>query len=285
MNVTGTSIRPILSAARRGLLCLLAALGLLAAASPAQAQIAIGFCQGRPGSFDSFTISFLICCPGDLVPTRVTATTAVVDCSDAGAVMGAVNAAVGGMMFGGAPIFGPPVAVPSPIGGQARYEYPLSGPFAASGCCIVGGSVSFRCGTMSLRINPPCGKPGFPPGDGRPVKLCLDSPPPPFPTTLAIKLEGCPIIFVPLDGTESAAVVRGKVLAALAAAGYTAFLNPDDKVEITGDCTGGLPTGVDEFGLVGGHPMDLGIEICPPPEEPTPYEPTTWGRVKSLYRG
>jgi hypothetical protein len=95
--------------------------------------------------------------------------------------------------------------------------------------------------------------------------------------------EGCPIIFVPLDGTETAAGARDKVLAALLAAGYTAFINGDGKLEVTMDCDGTLPGGLDEVGLSGGLPMPLGVIICPP-ELPVGVEDRSWGRVKDGYR-
>ncbi len=253
------------------------------AAVPADAQIAIGFCQGA-GGFHIYSVSFLVCCEGDLVPTLVTASTPPVDCSSAAAVMAAMNAAIGGMLWDGAPIFGAPVPVASPVPGQARFEYPLAPGFLAAGCCIVGGSVDVPCGTMSLRINPPCAKNGDGGGGGRPTKLCIDSGPPPVPIDLNIMVEGCPLIAVALDGTETAAEVRAKVVAALLLAGYTAFINDEDKVEITGDCGGALPTGIDEFGLTGGVPMDLGVEICPPPDDPTATEETTWGAFKERWR-
>lgn len=252
-------------------------------AVPAEAQIAIGFCQGSGGP-TVYSVSFLVCCEGDLVPTPVTVSTPPVDCSSAAAVMAAVNAAIGGMMWDGAPIFGAPVPVPTPVPGQARFEYPLTPGFLAAGCCIVGGSVDVKCGTMSLRINPPCAKEGGGGGGGRPTKLCIDSGPPPMPIDLNVMVEGCPLIAVALDGTETAAEVRAKVVAALLLVGYTAFINDEDKVEITGDCDGDLPTGIDEFGLTGGVPMDLGIEICPPPDDPTPTEETNWGTLKELWR-
>jgi len=285
--VAADRIRPriaLASQTRTPILAGLALAALLATAAPAPAQVAIGFCQGA-GGLASYGASFLICCPGDPATYSVDLTVGPVDCGSAAAVMGAMNAAVAGLMFGGSPIFGAPVPVPSPVPGQARFEYPLSPAFLASGCCIIGGSVDFDCGTMSLRINPPCDKLGIPPGGGRPTKLCLDSPPPPFPTTLVLVLEGCDAVLVPLDGTETPAAARAKVLSALLIAGYDAFLNDDDKIEIIGDCTGEEPTGVDEFGLAGGVPMPLGISICPLPTEPTGERPITWSRVKAGRRG
>jgi hypothetical protein len=249
---------------------------------PASAQIAIGFCQGQGGTFESFSASFLVCCPGDPAPTPVTAVTAPVDCGDASAVMAAMNAAIGALTWGGSPIFGAPIPSPSPIPGQARFEYPLSPAFLAMGCCIVGGSVDFECGTMSLRINPPCSK-GGDPRDRRPVKLCVDGPPP-GPSTLNLILEGCLLVAVMLDGDETAAEVRAELLAALLGAGYSAFINADDKVEITEDCTGELPLGVDEFGLTGGLPMPQGIVVCPPPDDPVPWQPASWGMLKGRFR-
>jgi len=253
----------------------------LVAASPVSAQIAIGYCQGTPGVFETFSVTFLVCCPGDLTATEVTVTTGPVDCGSAAAVMAAVNAAIGTMMSGGSPIFAAPVAVPSPVPGQARFEYPLSMEFLDSECCIIGGSVDFECGTMSLRINPPpCAKTGDP-GDW-PVQLCIDGPPP-GPSTLNLILEGCPLVDVPLDGDETAAEVRAELLAALLLAGYSAFLNDDGKVEIVGDCMGELPMGVDEFGLSGGLPMAQGILVVCPPDDPVPFEDTTWGAVKASW--
>lgn len=255
----------------------------LTAPASADAQIRIGFCQGAPG-LGVFSASFLVCCPESPVPVLIVATTPPVDCSSAAAVMGAMNAAIGGLMFGGAPVFGIPVPVASPVPGQSRFDYPLSPEFLASGCCIVGGSVDFPCGTMSLRINPPCDKTDDPGGGGRPTKLCIDAPPPPFPTELNVMFEGCPLISIPLDGTETPADVRAELLAALVAEGYVAFINEEAKLEVTGDCVGELPTGVDEFGLTGGPPMPLGILICPPPDEPSATSETSWGAVKGQWR-
>jgi hypothetical protein len=260
---------------------LLFVLALTALASPASAQIAIGFCQGEPGVFETFSATFLVCCPGDLVATPVTAVTGPVNCGDASAVMAALNAAIGALTWLGSPIFGPPVPVPSPVPGQARFEYPLSGAFLAAGCCIVGGDVEFECGTMSLRINPPCSKLGDP-EDRRPVKLCIEGPPP-GPSTLNLILEGCPSIAVALVGDETAAEVRAKLLDALLDAGYIASLTAEGKILITGDCTGEPPLGVDEFGLTGGLPMPQGINICPP-EEPVDAFPASWGGLKSRPR-
>lgn len=259
-------------------------MGLGAVPDDASAQIRIGFCQGQPGSFGTYSVSFLICCPGDSVSTRVTASTGLIPCDDAAGVMTAMNAAVAGMMFGGSPIFGPAAPVAGPVAGQARFDYPLSPAFAASGCCIVGGNVTFDCGTMSLRINPPCDKKGDPGGGGRATKLCVDFAPPPIPTTLGIMFEGCPLILVEFDGTETLDEALGKILAALGGAGYTAFINSDGKIEVTEDCDGDLPTGVDEFGLVGGLPMPLGIEICPTPDPTVGVEIESWGSIKSKYQ-
>jgi len=277
---TGTRSLPVFRRTRR--IACLSVLLLLLLAVPASAQIAIGFCQGTPGVFETFSVSFLVCCPGDLVPTTVTATTGPVNCGDAAAVMAAMNAAIATLTWDGDPIFGAPVPVPSPIPGQSRFEYPLSPEFLAKECCILGGSVDFECGTMSLRINPPpCAKTGDP-EDRRPVKLCIDGPPPLGPSTLNLILEGCGLVSVDLDGDETAAEVRAELVAALLTEGYTAFVNENDKIEITGDCDGELPLGVDEFGLTGGLPMAQGIVVCPP-EEPVGAAHSTWGAIKRRY--
>lgn len=252
-------------------------------AAPASSQIQIGFCQGPPGSFLTVTIKLVICCPPLGAISTVSTTVGPIPCDDPGGVMGAVDAAMLGIMFGGGPVFAAAADVPSPVAGQARSEYTLSPGFLASGCCVIGGGISFNCGTFSLRFDSPCPKTGDPGGGGRKKKLCFDSPPPPFPTTIAVKFEDCPIIFVALDGTETADDARDKVLAALVGAGYAAFINIDGKIEVDADCMGGLPKGIDEFGVSGGLPMALGIVVCPP-DLPVPVEKRTWGSVKELFR-
>lgn len=254
----------------------------LAMPQPAEAQIQIGFCQGQPGELVTVTVEFVICCPPIGTISTVSATAGPVLCSDPMAVMAALSTAIGGIMFGGAPVFGAPFPVPSPVPGQGRIEIPLAPGFVASGCCVIGGGIDFDCGTFSLRIDSPCAKTGDPGGRGRKTKLCFLAPPP-GPSTFAMMFEGCPIILVPLDGTETATGARDKVLAALLAAGYTAFINGDGKLEVTMDCDGTLPGGVDEVGLGGGLPMPLGVIICPP-ELPVGVEDRSWGRVKDGYR-
>ena len=94
--------------------------------------------------------------------------------------------------------------------------------------------------------------------------------------------EGCPLILVPLDGTETADEARDKVLAALLGMGYTAFINPAGKLEVCTDCKGKTPIAVSEFGLVGGLPMLLGVVTCPE-FPPVPVRDETWGSLKYLY--
>ena len=269
--------------ARRACIALLTLVATSFAADDAAAQIRIGFCQGPPGDLVTVTVEFKICCPPLGTISTISATAGPVSCDDAGAVMGALNAAVAGLVFGGGPVFGTPVAVPSPVPGQARFEYPLDPDFVASDCCVVGGSIDFDCGTFSLRMNAPCPKAGDPGGGGRVTKLCFDSPSPPSPSTVAVMFEGCPLVTVPVPPGAPADLVRDAVLAALLAEGYTAEINADGKLEVTGDCTGMEPTGVDEFGVVGGLPMDLGIVICPPPLTPVPNVPGSWGAIKSFF--
>jgi hypothetical protein len=262
---------------------LAAALALLVFTTPASGQIRIGFCQGPPGSLVTVTVELVICCPDGGAVSTISATTPPLPCDDAPAVMAGVNAALAGLTFGGDPVFGAPVPVPSPIPGQARFEYPLSPEFLATECCVVGGSIDFDCGTFSLRINPPCAKLGEPGGGGRVTKLCFDSPPLPVPGVIAVGFEGCPIVIAVLDGTETADEVRDALLAALLDAGHTAFINEDGKIEVAEDCTGMTPIGVDEFGMSGGAPMDLGIVICPPPLPPVPVNEASWGELKGRY--
>jgi hypothetical protein len=256
---------------------------VLVSAVDSSAQIEIGFCQGTFGVFETFTICFIVCCPGDLVPTVLCATTTPVNCGDAAAVMGAIDAALATMVYGGNPVFGTPVVVPTPIPGQARHGYPLDAGFAADGCCVIGGSRTFQCGTVSLRINEPCAKGGGGGGGGGgPIKIQVFGPAPAFPTSLVIQFIGCPPVIVPLAGGESPDTVKLLVLAALSGAGFTAFINADGDVEVTFDCTGAPPLGVDEFGLAGGVAMDLGLVVCPPPP-PIGTEERSWGELKGLY--
>lgn len=282
------SVFPI-TAFRRSWVFVLLTMGLLVAASgvvsPADAQIQIGFCQGPPGGIVTVTVKFIICCPPLGTISNVSAM-ASAPCDDPTAVMSAISAAIAGIMFAGDPVFDTPVAVPSPVAGQARYEYPLSAAFAASGCCVVGGGVSFDCGTFSLRINPlDCAKLGDPP-DGSKMVLCCETPtPPPAPVTLAIVFEGCPPVFVGLPPGLSCDEVADAIVAALTVAGFSAFKNAEGKVEVHEDCTGELPTGIDEFGLAGGISMGLGVVVCPPPGIPVPVERDTWGGIKHKYQG
>jgi hypothetical protein len=248
-------------------------------AADASAKVTIGYCQGQ--GIETFTVSFLVCCPGDLAPTEISCTTAPVNCSDPGAVMAAVAACMASFMHAGMPVFGPGAPVGSPVGGQMRMEWPLDPAFAAAGCCVIGGNVSFKCGTMSLAINCPCDKPGGPPDGPGPFKLGVLGPPP-GPVTLVVWFIGCPPIPVPLDGTETPAIVAAKILAALIAAGYSAFINPAGQVEVIADCTGAAPLGVEEFGPAGGAPMALELEVCPP-DEPLRTRRSTWGGIKALY--
>ena len=259
----------------------LAATTTLFAATPAFSKVTIGYCQGH--GTDVFTVCVLVCCPGDLVPTELCCTTGPIDCSNPGAVMAGIDACMASFVYGGSPVFGPGVPVGTPVAGQSRHEYPLGGGFSAAGCCVIGGRVRFHCGTMSLSINCPCDKPGGPPPGPGPFKLIVLGPPPPGPSTLTVWFVGCPPISVMLDGTETAAMVKDKLLAALVAAGYLAYINSDGEIEVLADCTGGPPLGVEEFGLAGGAPMSLGLGVCPPPP-PTPVLKRSWGELKTLYR-
>jgi hypothetical protein len=261
------------------------ALGVVAIPADSSAQIEIGYCPSD-GGMQTFTICFLVCCPGDASPTELCATTPPVNCADPIAVMNAIAAAVAALAYGGNPVFGPAVVVATPIVGQTRYQFPLDPGFAAAGCCVIGGSAHFDCGTVSLQIDEPCAKTGSGGGGGGgggPIKPKILGPAPGFPATLVIQFIGCPPIFVPLTGTETAADVQALLLAALQAAGYTAFINGDGDIEVTTDCTGNPPLGVDEFGLQGGIPMSLELEIGPRPSGPIGVEERSWGAVKSLY--
>lgn len=269
-----------LGARTRRAAIVLAAVATLFAATAASAKVTISYCQGQP-RFETFTVCVRVCCPGDLAPVELCCTTPPVNCSDPGAVMAAIDACMAGFMYKGMPVFGPGVPVGSPVGGQVRHEYPLSGPFAAAGCCVIGGRVIFHCGTMSLAIDCPCAKPGGPPPGPGPFKLGVLGPPP-GPATLVVWFIGCPPISVVLDGTESVFDVKAKLLAALLAAGYTAFINSDCEVEVLTDCTGGAPLGVEEFGLAGGVPMALSLGACPP-SPPVGVDTRTWGQIKALY--
>jgi hypothetical protein len=256
---------------------------LLLAASSASATLTISYCQGPFGRFETFTICAQVCCPGDLVPTTVCATTASVNCGDPFAVMAAVDAAVATLEYPvGTPIFGAPAVVPTPVGGQVRHEYPLGAAFAAADCCVIGGNVTFFCGTMSAAWACPCSKPGGPPPGPGPFKLGIFGPPPAFPTTLTVWFIGCAPISVMLTGTETAADVKSLLLAALLGAGYTAFINASCEVEVLTACAG-PPLGVEEFGLGGGAPMALGLGACPPFMPPVGVRPSSWGAIKAHF--
>jgi len=259
-------------------LCLAGA--ILALAAPARAQapgVQIGFCPG-PGGVATVTITVVIACP---TPITLTAT-ATAPCNDAAAVMAAVDGAMAGLNVGGVPIFGPPVVVPGGVPGQNRHEYPLSPAFLFNtNCDFVSIDIDFDCGTMGMAVLIPAG-PGLP-GPVHPVLGLSVHGPPPGPSTLVIKVAGCPFVIVSLDGTETAAVVAAKVLAALLAAGYVAHIDADGRVVIDLDCTGHPPTGIDEYGLAGGLPMPLDIGSLPP-DRATPARHGTWGAIKTLYR-
>lgn len=272
--------RCTLGAQTRRAAFVLAAVATLFAAATAHSTVTISYCQGH--GVETFTICVVVCCPGDLVPVELCCTTPLVNCSDPGAVMAAIDACMDGFVYKGMKVFGPKAVVGSPVGGQERHEYPLDPAYAAAGCCVIGGGPKFRCGTMSFAVDCPCDKPGGPPPGPGPFKLGVFGPPPPGPSTLVVWFIGCPPVSVPLDGTESPADVRAKLLAALLAAGYTAFINSDGEVEVLTDCTGGAPLGVDEYGLAGGAPMALGLAACPP-VPPVGVQTRTWGQIKSLY--
>jgi len=244
------------------------------------ATVTISYCQGHGTA--AFTVRMQVCCPGDAAPTTLSCTTAPVDCANPGAVMAAMDACMAGMMYNGMSVFGAGVAVATPVGGQLRHEYPLDPAFAAAGCCVIGGGVTFECGTMSLAIDCPCAKPGGPPPGPGPFKLGVFGPPP-GPATLVVWFIGCPPVSLALTGTESAADVRALLMAALLAAGYSAFINSDGEVEVLLDCNGLPPLGVEEYGLAGGVPMALGLGVCPP-AGPVGATPVLWGEVKALYR-
>lgn len=278
------SHRPVARARRAvalglgALLALAAGLPLFAGSAAAQApNVQIGFCPGAGGTV-TVTITIVVLCPA---PTTLSATI-MAPCDDAGAVMAAVDGAMGGFMIGGVPLFGPPVVVGGGVSGQTRHEYPLSPAFLFNTNCIIQSvDIDFDCGTMGLVVRIP-GVPhstDTPPG---PTKLGVFSAPP-GPDTLIVKFEGCPAISVPLDGTESATTARDKLLAALLAAGYDAHVGPDGRIVVDADCHGTFPDGTDEYGLAGGDPMHLGIGSCPPPDV-TGTHGGTWGALKSIYR-
>jgi hypothetical protein len=260
-------------------LCLAGA--ILSLAAPARAQgpgVQLGFCPGAPGHVATVTITVVIACP---TPITLTAT-AVGPCDDAAAFMAAVDAAMAGLNVGGVPIFDPPVAVGGGVAGQDRHEYPLSPAFLFNtNCDFLSIDIDFDCGTMGMAVLIP-GCHGCP-GLVRPLLKLSVHGPPPGPSSLAIKIAGCPMLIVPLDGTETAAGVAAKVLAALLAAGYAAHIDADGRVVIDLDCTGHPPTGIDEYGLVGGLPMSLDMGSVPP-DRPTPARHGTWGAIKTLYR-
>ena len=266
-------------AARFGLAALLTlAIGLPGFAGGAAAQppaVRIGFCPGG-GGVATITITVVIACPAQ---TTLSATV-MAPCVDAAAVMAAVDGAMGGFMFGGGPVFGPPVVVPGGVAGQTRHEWPLSPGFLSTNCVILSIDLDFDCGTMGLAVLLPAVPHG--PIVHGPMKLAVIGPPP-GPAILVIKFEGCPPISVVLDGTESATAARDKVLAALLAAGYSAHIGPDGRIVVDTDCIGLYPVGIDEYGLSGGAPMHLGMGSCPPPA-PTETRTGTWGALKSLYR-
>jgi hypothetical protein len=245
-----------------------------AAAQPPGVQI--GFCPGPPGPV-TVTVEVVVRCPAQ---TTLSATI-VAPCDDAAAVMTAVDGAMAGFVWpGGGAIFGPPVVVGGGVSGQTRHEYLLTPGFLASNCIIQSVNIDFDCGTMGLVVRVPA-VPGGPVVPG-PTKLGFFGPPP-GPSTLVVKFEGCPAISVPLDGTETADQARDKVLAALLAAGYSASIGTDGRIVVDADCSGTYPAGTDELGLSGGSPMHLGIGSCPPPG-PVGVSERTWGTLKNLYR-
>lgn len=241
--------------------------------------VQLGFCPGPPGHLATVTIEVVIACPLPITLTE----TATAPCDDAAAMMAAVDAAMAAFNIGGTPIFGPPSVVAGGVGGQLRHEYPFSLAFLFNtNCDFISISIKFDCGTMGMAVNaPPChGCPGiYHPA----LKLSVDGPPPPGPSDLAIKFAGCPIVIVHLLGTESAAGVRDKVLAALLAAGYAAHVGTDGSVVVDADCHGSTPLGIDEYGVVGGLPMRLDMGSVPRPV-PTEVHRSTWGSVKASYR-